>query len=181
MNPRVRIAVAALSISGAGLVGIAVHEGYTDRAIIPVPGDRPTVGFGSTTRADGSPVQLGDTVTPPMALGRMLVDIKKFEGAVKKCVTVPLLQDEYDAFTSLAYNIGPGLFCSSSIVRRANAGDFQGACEAIRLYVCGPATQETRAKPGERCYDERRPLRVIPGLVNRREAERKQCLGEEPV
>ena len=47
-------ALAALSLSAAGLVGIALHEGYSDKAIIPVPGDKPTIGFGSTTRADGS-------------------------------------------------------------------------------------------------------------------------------
>ncbi len=43
-----RTAIAALSISGAALVGMLVHEGYRDRAYIPVPGDVPTIGFGTT-------------------------------------------------------------------------------------------------------------------------------------
>jgi lysozyme len=36
-NPR--IIVAALTLSAAGLVGLVSHEGYSDNAIIPVPGD----------------------------------------------------------------------------------------------------------------------------------------------
>jgi len=62
---RPRTTVAALGLSAAALVDLVLHEGYSDRAIIPVKGDVPTLGFGSTTRADGSPVRLGDTITPP--------------------------------------------------------------------------------------------------------------------
>ena len=64
---RPRTAVAALGLSAAALVGLVLREGYSDRAIIPVKGDVPTLGFGSTTRADGSLVRLGDTTTPPQA------------------------------------------------------------------------------------------------------------------
>jgi lysozyme len=55
--------------------------------------------------------------------------VAKFEGAVKQCVTVPLAQYEYDAYISLAYNIGPTAFCGSTLVRLLNAGDYEGgAC-----------------------------------------------------
>ena len=103
-----RTTVAALSLSAAALVGIALHEGYTDRAVRPLPGDVPTLGFGTTTRPDGSPVQIGDTTTPPQALARALRDVQRFEGALRECVTVPLHQHEYDAFISFAYNVGAG-------------------------------------------------------------------------
>jgi len=71
-NPLIspRSTLAALSLSAAALVGLVLHEGYSDRAIIPVQGDVPTVGFGSTTLADGTPVKMGDTTTPPQALAR---------------------------------------------------------------------------------------------------------------
>ncbi|WP_297832981.1 hypothetical protein [Thermomonas sp.] len=55
--------MAALTLSAAALVGIVLHEGYTDRAVIPVKGDVPTIGFGTTTD-----VKIGDTTTPPKAL-----------------------------------------------------------------------------------------------------------------
>lgn len=179
VNARIRIAAAALTLSAAGLVGIALHEGYTGEAVIPVPGDVPTVGFGSTTRDDGSPVRMGDTTTPPKALRKALADIEtKYETPLRKCITAPLHQHEYDVFVSLAYNLGPNAFCSSSMARRANAGDYAGACNAIMLYVCGPATEDTRAQPGEQCYHPVKRMRVLRGLVKRREAERRQCLGE---
>jgi|GEM_PF-599275 len=72
-------------------------EGYTERAVIPVKGDVPTIGFGTTTG-----VNIGDTTTPPKALARALTDVEQFEGALKTCVTVPLAQHEYDALVSFS-------------------------------------------------------------------------------
>jgi lysozyme len=123
---RSRIAVAVLSLSAVAFGGLVVHEGYSDTAIIPVPGDVPTLGFGTTQG-----VKLGDTITPPKAVHRALQDVAKYEGAVKQCVTVPLHQYEYDAYISLAYNIGPTAFCGSTLVKKLNAQDYSGACAEI--------------------------------------------------
>lgn len=148
-----RTRVAALLLSAAGLVGLVVHEGYSDRAIIPIPGDVPTIGFGTT---DG--VKMGDTITPPQALQRALTDVSKFEGALKRCVKVPLHQYEYDAMVQLAYNIGGTAFCNSTVVRRVNAGDYAGACDAFLMW-------------------DRSVGKVVRGLQLRRQAERRLCLG----
>ena len=43
-----RSTIAALTLSAAGFAGIVLHEGWSNNAIIPVPGDVPTIGFGST-------------------------------------------------------------------------------------------------------------------------------------
>lgn len=145
--------IAALSLSAAGLVGIALHEGYTDKAVIPIPGDVPTLGFGST---EG--VKLGDKTTPAVALERALRDVSKDEAIVKRCVKVPLSQNEYDAAIQLAYNIGPTAFCRSTVVKRWNAGDYAGGCDAFLMWV----------KAGGK---------VLHGLVNRRQEERRLCLG----
>lgn len=149
-----RIKLAALAFSAAGLVGLAAYEGYTDRAVIPIPGDVPTIGFGTT---DG--VSLGDRTTPVKALARALQDVQKFEGALKRCVVVPLHQHEYDAYLLLSYNIGAGAFCSSTLVRKLNAGDYAGACAEISRW-------------------NRAQGRVVPGLVNRRAHERAMCEGK---
>lgn len=148
-----RTAIAYLALSAAALVGIVSYEGYTDRAVIPVPGDVPTIGFGTT---EG--VKLGDKITPPVALSRAYRDMAKFEGAAKRCVQVPLHQHEYDAYISLAYNIGPSAFCNSTLVRKLNAGDYAGACAEISRW-------------------NRQGGQVLPGLTNRRERERAQCEG----
>lgn len=160
MINRPRLMVAALTLSAAGLVGIVSYEGYTDRAVIPVSGDAPTIGFGTT---EG--VRIGDRITPPVALGRALGDVKKFEGALKGCVTVPLHQAEYDAYTSLAYNIGQTAFCGSTLVRKLNAGDYAGACAQISRWDRFQGKDCKIRSNG--CY----------GLVERRTGERNLCEG----
>jgi lysozyme len=151
---KARIVIGALTLSASALVGIAVHEGYRGEAYTPVKGDVPTIGFGTTAG-----VKPGDRIEPVQALVRKLQDVQKFEGALKQCVRVPLHQHEYDAFLSLAYNIGPGAFCGSTLVRRLNAGDYAGACAEILRW--------------DRFRGE--PLR---GLTRRRQAENRQCLGQ---
>ena len=126
-----RTAIAALALSAAALVGIATREGYTDKAIIPTTGDVPTLGFGMTQRADGTPVKLGDQTNPVQALQRTLAYIQRDEAKIKQCVTAPLYQAEYDLYLNFAYNIGIGGFCGSTLVKKLNAGDYVGACNAI--------------------------------------------------
>ena len=121
-----RVQTSSLVLSAAALVGLALSEGYTDRAVQPLPGDKWTYGFGTT---EG--VKAGDTIAPPKALERKLRDVQKFEGAIKQCVTAPLTQNEYDAYTQLTYNIGSGAFCSSTLVRKLNSFDYAGACQEI--------------------------------------------------
>lgn len=152
---KARYAIAGLSLTAAGLVGILNYEGFSETAYIPVAGDVPTIGFGST---EG--VKLGDTITPEKAVERAYRDIQNAESAIHKCVHVPLSTSEYDAFTSLAYNIGTSAFCSSTLVKKLNAKDYEGACAEIKrwIYVKG---------------------KIVPGLVNRREKEYRMCMGLE--
>lgn len=149
-----RTHIAGISLSAAALVALVSHEGYSDKAIIPVPGDVPTIGFGTT-----GGVKMGDKITPPVALARALTDVQKFEGALRKCVTVPLHQHEYDAAISFSYNVGATAFCNSTMVKKWNAGDYEGGCNELSKWVHVGG-------------------RRIQGLVNRREAERKLCLGQ---
>jgi lysozyme len=149
-----RLKVAALSLSASALVGIATWEGFRSTAYIPIPGDVPTIGFGTT---DG--VRMGDSIDPVKALQRKITDVQKFEGALKQCVTVPLHQREYDSYLSLAYNIGPTAFCNSTLVRLLNQGRYEEACKQILRW-------------------DRAGGRVVQGLTNRRQAEYRQCIGE---
>jgi lysozyme len=159
---RPRTAIASLALSAAALVGLVMQEGYTEKAVIPVKGDVPTIGFGTTAG-----VRLGETTTPPKALARALLDVQRFEGALKTCVAVPLSQNEYDAYTSLAYNIGPSAFCSSSLVKKLNASDYSGACAQIMRWTYF------------RGHDCAAPenARLCGGLATRRNAEYSQCMG----
>jgi lysozyme len=126
-----RMIVAALSLSAVGFVGILTREAYREQAYAdPTYGWQvPTVGFGTT---EG--VKRGDSLPVVPAIQRALVDASKFEGALKRCVTVPLQQAEYDVYVVLSYNIGAAGFCNSTIVRRLNTGDYIGACNAILMW-----------------------------------------------
>ena len=146
-----RRAVAALTLSAAGLVSLLQSEGYTSRAVIPIKGDVPTIGFGTTAG-----VRMGDTITPQVAVSRALSDVSKFEGALKRCVKVPLTQGEYDAYLSLSYNIGSGAFCGSTLVRKLNASDYAGACEQVLVW-------------------DKAGGRRVQGLTARRNREYAQC------
>lgn len=141
-----RIKLAALALSAAGFVGIVLNEGYTDHAIIPIPGDVPTIGFGTTSN-----VRMGDRITPPKALVRALSDVSKFEGALKRCVKVPLFQYEYDAYIDFSYNIGSTAFCNSTLVKKLNAGDYAGACAEISRWVKQPQLAARRARERAMC------------------------------
>ena len=147
-----RRAVAALTLSAAGFLSLLQSEGYTSRAVIPIKGDVPTIGFGTTAG-----VKMGDTITPQAAVSRALSDVSKFEGALKRCVKVPLNQGEYDAYLSLSYNIGSGAFCGSTLVRKLNAGDYAGACEQVLVW-------------------DKAGGRRVQGLTARRNREYAQCL-----
>jgi lysozyme len=147
-----RTRIAALALSAFALVGIATHEGYVGQAYQDIVGVW-TIGFGTT---EG--VKSGQRIDPVRALQRKMEDIQKFEGAIKRCVTVPLHQHEYDAYVSLAYNIGPSAFCNSTLVKLLNQQRYAEACAQILRW-------------------NRAGGQVVRGLTIRREAEYKQCLG----
>ena len=148
-----RIAAYSIAISAACLVGIATHEGYRSEAYKDTVGI-PTVGFGETAG-----VKMGDKTTPERALVQLLESTEKHADAIRQCIKVPLYQHEFDAYVSLAYNIGAGNFCRSTLVKKLNAKDYAGACEEIRRWN----------KAGGK---------VLPGLVKRRDVEYRMCIGE---
>ena len=159
-----RTAVGVLVLAASTLVGLAVHEGYRGDAYIPVPGDVPTIGYGSTKG-----VRMGDKTTPERSLVRMLDEVEGvYAAGVKRCVTVPLYQHEYEAFVRLAYSVGVPTFCrkarpgkSPNLIDLINAERYAEACARIEAFKYGPGRK------------------VLPGLVKRRAEERAICEGKK--
>ncbi len=170
-SAKARILIGALSLSAAGLVAVLNREDIKTEAYAdPVHGWAvPTIGAGSTQG-----VKRGDTITPLAAVQRAQRELQHFEGRLKACMEgVALHQHEYDAFLRLAHNIGPQAFCASTVARRARAGDYAGACEAILLFDrAGPV-----ARPQDRCSHPAN--RSCRGLWADRLATRAQCLGHQ--
>lgn len=132
---RTRIAVAALSLSAAGFVGIAINEGYTEKAMIPTKNDRATVGLGSTYHEDGTPVKLGDKTTPVRAIIKAQAHISKEEAIFRASLPdVRLHQEEYDVYIDWTYQFGTGAWSKSRMRRELLAGDYRAACNALLKY-----------------------------------------------
>lgn len=141
----IRIAVAALSLSFAGFVGLVGREWFTERAIVPTKGDVPTLGFGSTVYEDGTPVRMGDTITPVRAIQLAQSHISKDEAAFRASLPgVSLTQAEYDLYLDFTYQYGIGNWRASSMRRNlletpaATPADIPGlyraACDALLAY-----------------------------------------------
>lgn len=175
MEKQTRLAIASLALSAAAFVGLAVKEGYSEKAYPdPTYGAKvPTVGFGTT----GADVTMDTRMPPVQALQRAHRDVQKFEGAMKQCVRVPLTQGEYDVYVSMLYNIGPGKegvkdgFCwkktggYSNLVRDLNAGRYAQACQRIL---------EWRYSNGQDCSAPGN--RTCRGLWARRQSEHAACV-----
>ena len=153
-----RVKSSLLVLAASTLVGLALHEGYTDKAVTPVPGDVPTKGFGTPRNPDASSVKMGDTTTPQRALVDLLRDASKFEQAVKRCAPVPMHPYEFSAYVSFTYNVGEGAFCKSTLARKLNAGDYEGACAELLKW-------------------DKAGGRTVRGLTLRRQEEYRECMG----
>lgn len=169
MNPKGRIIVAVLSLSAMGLVGLAMDENYVGRAMIPTKGDVPTLGFGSTTHADGRPVRLGDTTTPSKALARTLQYLQVDEADMRKTLEgVALHQAEYDIYIDWRYQYGATAWRSSSMLRELKAGNYPAACQALLKY---------RFSAGHDCSAPGN--RVCAGVWTRQLKRHAACMGAQ--
>ncbi|PMX29369.1 lysozyme [Pseudomonas sp. MPR-R2A7] len=132
---RQRIAVGLLSISAAGFATWQASEGLTTTAAIPTKGDVPTIGHGSTRYEDGSPVRMGDTITPQRAevLARNLNSQaeKQFAASLPG---VKLHQDEFDIYMDFVGQFGMGTWRAGSPRRDLLAGNYAQACHDLLKY-----------------------------------------------
>ena len=147
----------AVALSAAGLLMIAMHEGFS-----PTPykdtGGVVTNGFGNAT------ITPNKSVTVVQALGDLKLNTSEAGKAVTRCVTWPITQGQYDAYVSMAFNVGAGAFCKSTMSKKANAGDRVGSCKEFDrwVYVAG---KDCRIKQNN-----------CSGIVSRRKAEQELCL-----
>jgi len=104
-------------------------------------------------------VQMGDTATRAQCDVMLTRELATHENGLDKCLKPPspIPVKTKIALVSWTYNVGVGGACRSTAVRRFNAGDYRGGCEAIKMWN----------KAGGR---------VLLGLVNRRAAEFHLCI-----
>jgi len=100
------------------------------------------IGYGHSATA-----KPGMTITEAQAEDLLRQDLGVCEKAIADAVTVPVSSNEFSAMASLCYNIGWQNFAASSVVRRLNAGDRQGAADAFLMWTKGTVNGERVSLP----------------------------------
>lgn len=136
-------------------------EGFSARPYL-CPADVWTIGWGTTRGADGRAVT-GQTppVTEAEAQALLARDLAQALAAVQRLVTLPLTPGQAGALASFVYNLGASRLKASTLLRRLNAGDAEGAAAEFGKWVMAGG-------------------RVLPGLKARRAAERALFLKAAP-
>lgn len=144
-----------MRISSAGLELIKTFEGLRETAV-RLPDGRWTIGYGHARTA-----REGLTIAAKDAQDLLVHDLRSIESAVSVLIYAPLLQGQFDALVSLAFNISLGQFRDSEIVRNLNAGDYLAAANGFDLW--------RKARINGR-------VMVVDALVRRRAAEKSMFL-----
>jgi len=113
--------IAAQGVSDVSLIrqweGLRL-EAYQD------PGGVWTIGYGHThTTYEGM------VITGEEAEALLWEDISWVEVAINRNVTVPLTQNQYDALASWVYNLGETNLRRSTLLRKLNSADYDGAAK----------------------------------------------------
>lgn len=150
MTPAQRVA-AVLAAAAVSVPLIATWEGtikvgYRDPVGIPT----------SCTGHTGPDAIVGRRYTDEECAAQLASDAVKHGLEISHCLPESLPVQTRAAFTSFAFNVGTAKFCSSTLAKKARAGDLRGACAELSKWTYAGG-------------------RVLPGLVKRRADERAMC------
>nr|AIA90137.1 phage_lysozyme [uncultured Bordetella sp.] len=142
-------------VVAAAVTLVAAWEGRSLVAYID-PVGIPTVCEGYTHG-----VRLGDVATPAKCDALTQQEVRRALAVVDTSVPRELPDSVRVALTSFVYNVGPGAYGGSTLLRKLRAGDLMGACRELPRWV----------------YAGGKKLR---GLERRRAAEMTVCLSDLP-
>ena len=150
-----------MKTSSIGVYLIKMFESFRSDPYI-CEGGKWTNGWGHTkgVTKDSKPVTISQ------GEANLAADLKEFEDAVNSLVKVPLLQCQFDALVSFAFNVGQDIdedtiaegLGDSTLLKNLNTGDYKGAADQFLRWN----------KAGGK---------VLRGLEKRRAAERSMFLG----
>jgi lysozyme len=130
------------------------YEGYRSKPYL-CPANVATIGYGSTYYADGKKVTLQDPpMDEPTARALLLVELEHtyLPGVLRNCPILATDVRKCNSIVDFAYNCGVGRLQTSTLKRKINASDWEGAKEQLMLWTKGGG-------------------KVLPGLLKRRTAE----------
>lgn len=112
-----------------------------------------TIGYGSIHHIDKNrAVREGDVITEADALRWLNVEVDEKAEAVNSLCKVELTQGMFDALVSFTFNLGTGNLEKSTLLRKLNGKDYEGAAREFDRWIHGGG-------------------KVLPGLVIRRDKE----------
>lgn len=133
--------VAAALLSGIFITGPSEHqvqatvqkEGFTPKAVIPVKGDVPTIGHGTTVYPNGVRVKMTDpAIDRKTALNYLKLHMDKDAQRFNKTVlNIPISQPEYDLYLDFTYQYGTDAWSGSSMLRHLKAREYIQACKSL--------------------------------------------------
>lgn len=118
-----------METSQKGLDFIKQFEGIRKKAYLDSV-NIPTIGVGHT----GPEVYMGMEITDEQVDEYLKEDVKEAENAVNKFVEVDLSQDQFDALVSFTFNLGSGNLQQSTLLKKVNAGDTEGASQEFQKW-----------------------------------------------
>ena len=127
-----RVAVAVLTVSAAGVTTLVNHEEQVNKVYLD-PVNIPTVCVGHTRTV--SKDMVGKYFTDEQCEALLREDLKVAERAVKRHVTAPITQEQYDSLVSFTFNVGATNFENSTLLKKLNAGDCMGAVKEFSRWV----------------------------------------------
>jgi lysozyme len=171
--------IGSLVLAGTALIGtITQWEGTKPTPYKDVVGVQ-TVCSGHT----GGDIVAGKVYTQAECDKLTQADVLSHGHGVIDSVTVPLNQNQYDALTDFAFNLGVGTLRSSRAVALINQGRYTEGCKALAhgpprfrsKYCTTAACQKNRQNNADPVYAYAGG-KFYKGLFNRRVAERDLCL-----
>ena len=142
-----------MTIDTRGIDLIKSFEGFKSYPYLDAVGI-PTIGFGTTHYEGGRHVTMEDgDISEDRASEILRHEINDHYGAaVNRYIQVEITQNQFDALTSFAYNLGSGALKSSTLLKRVNQGRNKKAAKEFSKWVHAGG-------------------RVLKGLVRRRKSE----------
>ena len=105
---------------------VSQEEGLRLAAYI-CPAGKLTIGYGHT----GDDVFHGMAITPERAGSLLQADLGASYKTIERAVSVPLTDNQMAALASFVFNLGAGAFLSSTLLKKLNQGDYQGAADQL--------------------------------------------------
>ena len=119
-----------MKTSEKGIEFIKQCEGYMDHSYQDAA-QVWTIGYGTTRYPDGRHVSGGEHCTTEQATEYLRHDLARFEDCINHYVTVELTQNQFDALASFTYNLGCGALKKSTLLRKLNARNYEGAADEM--------------------------------------------------